>query len=49
MLSPRVWRGRGRGVIDSASFYLGGDFDIWVLPWRWEFDQATILEDQKNM
>ena len=27
--------------IDSASFFLGGDFDIRVLPWGREFDIAT--------
>ena len=36
-----------RGRIDSASFSLGRDFDIWVLPWGREFDMAAILEDRK--
>ena len=37
-------RGGGGGYpreIDSASFSLGGDFVIQVLPWGQEFDMAT--------
>ena len=34
---------------DLASFSLGRDFDIWVLPWGLEFDMAAILEDRKNL
>ena len=33
--------------IDSASFSLGGDFDIRVLPWRREFDIATTCFGKK--
>ena len=33
--------------IDSASFSLGGDFDIRVLPWGREFDVATTYFGQK--
>ena len=33
--------------IDSVSFSLGGDFNIWVLPWGWEFDIATTCFRQK--
>ena len=44
MLSPGM-KGGGRvgypREIDSASFFLGGDFDIRVLPWGREFDIAT--------
>ncbi|XP_067041107.1 uncharacterized protein [Acropora muricata] len=35
--------------IDSVTFSLGWDFDIWVLPWGREFDVATILEDRNNL
>ena len=38
------WAGYPR-EIDLTSFSLRGDFDIGVLPWRREFDMATILED----
>ena len=43
-------QGRGGGYpqeIDSASFSLGGDFDIRVLPWGREFDIATACFGQK--
>ena len=33
--------------IDSGSFSLGGDFDIWVLPWGQEFDIARTCFGQK--
>ena len=33
--------------IDSASLSLGGDFDIWVLPWGREFDIAKTCFGQK--
>ena len=33
--------------IDFASFFLGGDFDIGVLPWGLEFDIATTCFGQK--
>ena len=33
--------------IDSASFSLGGDFDIRVLLWDREFDVATTFFGQK--
>ena len=33
--------------IDWASFSLGGDFDIRVLPWGREFDIATTRLGQK--
>ena len=33
--------------IDLASFSLGGDFDIWVLPWGREFDIAKTCFGQK--
>ena len=49
MLSPRE-EGGGAGYpreIDSASFSLGGDFDIWVLPWGREFDIAKTCFGQK--
>ena len=50
MLSPRVGGGEGYPrEIGSGSFSLGGDFDIWVLPWGRELDMATILEDRKNL
>ena len=50
MLSPRV--GGGGGVYyswesDSASFSLGGNFDIWVLPWGREFDMAKSCFSKK--
>ena len=42
---------QGRGnyprEIDSASFSLGGDFDIRVLPWGREFDIVTTCLGQK--
>ena len=50
MLSP--WVGGGGGAdypwkIDSASYSLGGDFDIQVLPWGREFDIAMTCFGQK--
>ena len=51
MLSPRVGGGGAGGLssypreIDSASFSLGGDLDILVLPWGRKYDMVTILED----
>ena len=33
--------------IDSASFFLGGDFDIRVLPWGRAFDKAKTCFGQK--
>ena len=35
--------------IDSLSFSMGVDFDVWVLPLCWEFDMAIILENQENL
>jgi len=35
--------------IDSASFTLSGDFDIWVLPWGREFNIATTCFGQKAL
>ena len=49
ILSP--WLGGRAGYpreIDSASFSLGGNFDIWVLPWGREFDMAKTCFGQKN-
>ena len=49
MLSIRVggWAGYPR-EIESASFSLGGaDFDIWVLPWGWEFDMGKTCFGKK--
>ena len=40
MLSPRVGGGGIPWEIDSSSFSMGGDLDIWVLPWSLEFDIA---------
>ena len=43
-------QGGGAGFpreIGSASFSLGGDFDIRVLPWGREFDIATTCFGQK--
>jgi len=42
MLSPRMGGTGYPWEIDSASFSLGGDFDIQVLPWGQEFDIATV-------
>ena len=48
MFGPRVRGGAGYPrEIDSASFSLGGDFDIRVLPWGREFDIATTCFGQK--
>ena len=47
MLSPRVVGGGYPREIASASFSLGGDFDIRVLPWGREFDIATTCFGQK--
>ena len=48
MLSPRVGGGGGYPrEIYSASFFLGGDFDIQVLPWGREFDITTTCFGQK--
>ena len=34
--------------VDSASFSLGGNFDIWVLPWGREFDMAKSCFSKKK-
>ena len=36
-----------RREIDPTSVSLGGDFDIRVLPWGWEFDIATTCFGQE--
>ena len=46
MLSLRGGGGGYPQEIDSARFSLGGDFDIWVLPWGREFDIATTCFGQ---
>ena len=48
-VKPQGGGGGGGGYpqeIDSARFSLGGDFDIWVLPWGREFDIATTCFGQ---
>ena len=47
MLSSRVGVAGYPREIDSASFSLGEDFDIRVLPWGREFDIATTCFGQK--
>ena len=47
MLSSRVGVAGYPREIDSASFSLGEDFDIRVLPWGREFDIATTCFRQK--
>ena len=47
-LKPRGWGGGGyTHRIDSVSASLGGDFDIWVLPWGQELDIAKTCFGQK--
>lgn len=48
MLSPRVgWGGRLPMGNLLSKLFPGGDFDIQVLPWVWEFDTATTCCGQK--
>ena len=47
MLSPRMGAAGYPREIDSASFSLGGDFDIQVLPWGQEFNIAMTCFGQK--
>ena len=48
MLSPRVSGAGYPREIYSASFSLGGDVVIQVLPWGQEFDIATTCFGQKS-